>query len=1313
MFTHTLLRVRSGHLLRRGFHVQLPLLQEPRVNQVGIQYLSNELHKKVFPSTSPQDYLNPKSAALLDLAKAHLRQTGLLGKKTLVTEPIDIPNFPELVGKSTLDEHFNRIGQKLSEPYVSMAERFLNKDATLPSKPSTWVFQSGWTRYAPGEAPQSVDFPLEDELVFDVEVMYKVSPYSVLATAASPKAWYGWVSPILTNRDEAYNDWEHLIPLDTHSRPKLVVGYNVSYDRARVLEEYHIKASKAFYVDAMALHVALSGFCSQQRPTWAKHKKLKAAVESAEEGPQDDFDIAPEQELSAQDVAQELMDDPWLNKGSPNSLANVAEFHCGVIMNKEIRSTFSTKNVNDIIDDFQNLMGYCAHDVEVTHMVAKKLLPEFRRKNPHPVSFAALKPMGALFLPTTKKWESYIENAEQVYQENRDQVNSILKERAEELVRNIVENDESLKPDYENDPWLSQMNWELKEPRVNKDGIPRAKQAYLTGYPEWFRDLYKSVTHDDGTKLKEMNLTMRTRITPLLLRLKWEGHPLFWTDSAGWCFKVPREEEDTILQKNYLTAKLSDDENDSLRPVLSDDGNAYVLFKVPHPDGPRKKCVMIMTKSYVRYFDSGILTSQYDYAKEILNLNALASYWQGSRARIVDQFVVYSDTEGKKNKFFDTKKDLKSHKDMGIIIPKLCTMGTVTRRATENTWLTASNSKATRIGSELKAMIEAPQGYAFVGADVDSEELWIASLIGDSLFKIHGGTALGWMTLEGDKNEKTDLHSKTALILGILRNDAKIFNYGRIYGAGVKFATQLLQKCNADITDVEAAKKAQELYSQTKGQIAISKVLGGKLYHGGTESVMFNALEAIAHQESPKTPVLGASITDALARDNLNKNNYLTSRVNWTIQSSGVDYLHLLVTSMEYLIEKFKIDARLMITVHDELRYIVKEEQKLVCALLLQISNVWTRAMFCEQLGIKELPQSCAFFSEVDVDFVLRKEVGMDCVTPSHPDPIAPGTSYDIVSLQKAINASEILGAKAGNIQALRNYKYKSRQGVIDLLDADLTPQLHVAKLKLQNSVDKDEWKNNLLHFSRILRNSSNLHFETPYTPSKKTTVRKITLGEASNTKRTTKKSTTKKASRSERIAVAPEEYDLSADGDELLQEELSSVAQKARTFEKHARTTGNANAVSKSSASKQRGSNSSQWKQQHINGYNAQMGSVSSKVTTLNFDVNRFQYNDARKVAQFKHNNGLPLLPLLMRKRYSQPLDAKQHFSTTNFMSTPKRPRQIANPFRLAALKNHKREYHRAATCLDDNFKRRAQYIFGESEYRVGRGRRRNSLWQ
>jgi len=131
----------------------------------------------------------------------------------------------------------------------------------------------------------------------------------------------------------------------------------------------------------------------------------------------------------------------------------------------------------------------------------------------------------------------------------------------------------------------------------------------------------------------------------------------------------------------------------------------------------------------------------------------------------------------------------------------------------------------------------------------------------------------------------------------------------------------------------------------------------------------------------------------------VSKGGYLTSRINWAIQSSGVDYLHLLVVAMDYLSRRFNIDARVAITVHDEIRYLVKDEDKYRAAMALQVANLWTRAMFAQQVGINDLPQSCAYFSAIDIDHVLRKEVDMECVTPSHSTPIPPGESLDITTL--------------------------------------------------------------------------------------------------------------------------------------------------------------------------------------------------------------------------------------------------------------------------------------------------------------------------
>lgn len=70
---------------------------------------------------------------------------------------------------------------------------------------------------------------------------------------------------------------------------------------------------------------------------------------------------------------------------------------------------------------------------------------------------------------------------------------------------------------------------------------------------------------------------------------------------------------------------------------------------------------------------------------------------------------------------------------------------------------------------------------------------------------------------------------------------------------------------------------------------------------------------------------------------------FMTSRVNWVVQSSAVDYLHLMLVAMKWLLEEFAIDGRFCISIHDEVRYLVRWEDRYRAALALQISNLLTR----------------------------------------------------------------------------------------------------------------------------------------------------------------------------------------------------------------------------------------------------------------------------------------------------------------------------------------------------------------------------------
>lgn len=560
------------------------------------------------------------------------------------------------------------------------------------------------------------------------------------------------------------------------------------------------------------------------------------------------------------------------------------------------------------------------------------------------------------------------------------------------------------------DPWLSQLDWaetdtahsgeKPKKKSKSKPVKPPAKY-----WPKWFWELSKPKKDMPPGSL---DITMKNRFSPLLLKMSWHGYPLFHSREYGWTFRVPTPSDGTEVDPKLRHLKPLEflEEADAKLTALIENG--FTFYKLPHKDGEHANVGSPLSKAFFGFASDGTLRSGAgDAAKEMVDVGVQCSYWVSARDRVLNQMVGWQDLKEKKwDMGLPAEQDAQDvpegqlRQKWGMILPQVITMGTVTRRAIEKTWLTASNAKKNRVGSELKAMVRAPPGYSIVGADVDSEELWISSCMGDAQFGLHGATAIGWMTLEGTKSSGTDLHSKTASILGISRDQAKVFNYSRIYGAGMRHAMLLLQQSNSSMLQEEAQKLAQNLYTSTKGKNTHrTDMFGRKFWYGGTESFVFNKLEEIALSDFPQTPALGCGVTQALSKANLPQgfgSDYMPSRINWVVQSSGVDYLHLLIVSMNHLIREYGIEARYLISVHDELRYLVKDEDRYRAALALQIANLWTRSMFAFKLGMDDLPQGVAFFSAVDVDHVLRKEVDMTCVTPSQPNPIPPGEILDI-----------------------------------------------------------------------------------------------------------------------------------------------------------------------------------------------------------------------------------------------------------------------------------------------------------------------------
>ena len=114
---------------------------------MGIQYLGESLHRQVFGSGGDEGEVG-HGDKLIELSKQSLKDHGLWGKKTLITEPIAFP-LPPLQGQS-LDEHFQKIGQFNSEPYKSFCgEKFTQ----MVPRPAQWLRRPGWVKYVPGAAP--------------------------------------------------------------------------------------------------------------------------------------------------------------------------------------------------------------------------------------------------------------------------------------------------------------------------------------------------------------------------------------------------------------------------------------------------------------------------------------------------------------------------------------------------------------------------------------------------------------------------------------------------------------------------------------------------------------------------------------------------------------------------------------------------------------------------------------------------------------------------------------------------------------------------------------------------------------------------------------------------------------------------------------------------------------------------------------------------------------------------------------------------------------------------------------------------------
>ncbi|OQV22065.1 DNA polymerase subunit gamma-1 [Hypsibius exemplaris] len=1148
-----------------------------RLNAAQIQMIPESQRTVLF--NTPLRELDP--AGVQGMVE-HLRSKGLWGFEPQIL-PAPTVQLPEMLGGS-VEEHFRRIAEEQTRPYVSALDGLLR--GQVPSMPAKWEYKAGWTKYEKDGTPYPIAYPDADALVFDVETCLSAGKYATLAAAVSADHWYTWCSSRLVNETPELLapgerlDLRYLIPLETDSsadsissngswrKERIVVGHNVAFDRSYIREQYLMEGSRMRFLDTMSLHIALAGFTTAQR---AVHMKMTASRKKTEPPTEAEKKKEAAKLAKKKGAPENVNSRRWMEVGSMNNLEAVYQLHCDAILpyDKALSRIFVDGNLNDVRDNFDALMSYCANDVRATHQLAQALVPKFREAAPHPVTFGGLLEMSSVYLPVNKNWEIYISKSNEACTQIEDDLRRSLVKLAVDAVG--MREGEA----YKDDLWLWDLDWSSQKV------TSRTKNLDLAALPNWYRELSKkSETVDAKGIPTPEDVSLRMRLTPKLMRLTWNGWPLHHTPEHGWgwlepappdleivprveLFEVkpptkgkvkppaeaapfplhklhelavklgrpigiaksvplpqpvattgkkknavntavvntvvseedweklgdmsPEEQRAFFAQNSSVSsfAGLAEGKNRVVRvlpPVtevdqelssyLSEDiemrefqakqqkrppkvvlkkivspleRNEFydvipgcVFRRLTHANGLEHNVGSPLSKDFLQHFESGMLKASFGSASDAIRLSKMVSYWHNNKDRIESQLIGDLKVEDMPVTGNRTPPSYTADDRYGALLPRLAYMGTVTRRAVESTWMTASNVRSDRIGSELKAMIQSPPGYSIVGADVDSQELWIAAILGDSNWlKEHGCTAFGWMTLQGNKADGTDLHSKTAAQAGVERDQAKILNYGRIYGAGRDYAAVLLRNFNHELSEAQATGKAQKIYSFSKGyrqyrlntmgkflalkcglnetdveapfkfsslkeiyemtsgkkvdvtdRRELSKVLSqlteSSFWNNGSESYMFNKLEAIATSAEPRTPVLDVRISRALMKENV-EDDFLTSRVNWVVQSSAVDYLHLMLVCMKWLMTKYDIRGRFCLSIHDEVRYLVEDDDRDRAVLALHLTNLLTRAMFAHRLGMYDLPLSIAYFSAVDVDRVLRKDASVDCLTPSNP----------------------------------------------------------------------------------------------------------------------------------------------------------------------------------------------------------------------------------------------------------------------------------------------------------------------------------------
>lgn len=898
-------------------------------NPLGYSVLSPAMTRAAFGDKAVDQY-EPDLSRLPEI----IEEMEKFGVEFPIKNPDVFENLPEFyippLNGDTIAEHFDNISGEILADKVKLLKKFANLEVPNPPSAKDLVYVAGWTRYRWNRLNEYdtewVAEPAPDGLagtdiaIFDCETFVKGTAFGhpILATAVSLDSYWVWMHESFV--DPAIPYTPQLVPTGTTNT--LFIAHNVGFDRQRTQEAYYLHHDPFnpedpfgnLWFDTLSCHVNVSGLASEQRFMFTQSDKSFMGVTKP----------------------------AWADKGSLNNLIDAYNFHCQpmVPIEKETKKTRDlfvvAESMADFVPDREELVSYALRDVKITFDLFSILSLKYLQSNPSLTTLYGHFAQTGSILPVTSDWKHWVANCEKVWEESIARQDELLSEIAEQ----VLEDWKSNEIEVESDPWLSQLDWEANY-ALKKDGKPKSCWYSIPG---WYR---KNAKHDkESGRIILQPITTKSRLSHILLRLKWKGEPLVYNTETGWTYW---DEEKSRYER------------------------------LPHPNGENLNVGGVLSKDYLDYFESGTLSSDLPQAQELIQLAVKVSYWTSVRSRVLEQLPMPA----------------LDNPNVTIIIPQTIPHNTATNRAGEHLWLTVPDPKPDKIGSEVKTRVQIESPYTFVSSDYDGQESVVASIFADSVYKIAGSTQFGHAVLAGSKDDQTDMHSVTAKVIGISRSVAKNANYGMLFGAGVKTLAATIRKGNKSISVKDAQKLAKKLIEFKKGK-KISPSSPNLI--GGSDSFAYNEMFRISNSPVPKNPLSGTKMSTAFRTESVGS-DFGTMRSNWTIQSTGSALLHAFLTGMEYLLKRHNISARFCMSVHDSVLFMCKEEDADTVSALYQVAHLWTWCWLRYNYEIIDMPYANAWFSSIEVDKIFRKSATAGTTTVSQPISEPDGRAHTITSL--------------------------------------------------------------------------------------------------------------------------------------------------------------------------------------------------------------------------------------------------------------------------------------------------------------------------